>query len=158
MLVLSGKEADPDYALKASREALHDGRALERFRRMVQSQGGNVAVIDNPGLLPQARHVVEIQYEESESVWVKDVDARSIAQIVLETGAGRRNAEDTVDHSSGLSALVCVGDRLEPGNLIGRLHYSVSGQREDWERRLRESVSLSTEPVEPPRRILKKIM
>jgi thymidine phosphorylase len=115
-------------------------------------------VIDEPGRLPQARHVVEIQYEESETVWIKDVDARQIAQIVLETGAGRRNAEDSVDHSSGLSALVCVGDKLEPGNLIGRLHFSGSGQREDWERRLREAVVCSAEPVEPPRRILSKIM
>jgi pyrimidine-nucleoside phosphorylase len=158
MLVLSGKEADSNRALEMSREALRSGRALERFRRMVQSQGGDVSVIDDPGRLPQARHVVEIQYEESETVWIKDVDARQIAQIVLETGAGRRNAEDSVDHSSGLSALVCVGDKLEPGNLIGRLHYSGSGQREDWERRLREAVVCSAEPVEPPRRILSKIM
>jgi pyrimidine-nucleoside phosphorylase len=158
MLVLSGKEADSNRALEMSRESLRSGRALERFRRMVQSQGGDVSVIDDPGRLPQARHVVEIQYEESETVWIKDVDARQIAQIVLETGAGRRNAEDSVDHSSGLSALVCVGDKLEPGNLIGRLHYSGSGQREDWERRLREAVVCSAEPVEPPRRILSKIM
>lgn len=157
MLVLSGEEADPARALDASRAALQEGRALERFRRLIQAQGGDDGVIDDPGRLPQARHVVEIQYEEPETAWVRDIDSREIAQIVLETGAGRRNAEDTVDHSCGLSALVRVGDKLEPGALIGRLHCSGKAQLEDWERRLREAITCSPSPVDRPDRIVKKI-
>jgi pyrimidine-nucleoside phosphorylase len=157
MLVLSGRETDAAAALAASRKALRDGRALGLFRQMIKAQGGDPSVIDDPARLPQARHVVEIQYEEAETVWVRDVDAMKIAEIVLETGAGRRNAEDTVDHASGISALACVGDKLEPGNLIGRLHFSKKGHAEDWERRLREAVTFSAKPVDRPDLILRKI-
>ena len=32
------------------------GKAREKFREMIRLQGGNAAVIDDPGLLPQAKH------------------------------------------------------------------------------------------------------
>lgn len=155
MLVLGGLESSLEPALERSRGQLRNGQALARFRQMVEAQGGDVRIIDEPGRLPQARHVVEILYEESESVWVKDVDARQVATLVLETGAGRRNADDGVDPATGLSALVCVGDRIEPGQLLGRLHAADSSRLEEWAERLRAAILTSREPVSPPTRLLK---
>lgn len=158
MLILSGLAGDMEAALEQARGALSDGAALERFRLMVEAQGGDPSVIDDPGRLPQARYIEEILYEESDTVWVKDVDARKIAEIVLETGAGRRNADESVDHACGISALVCVGDRVEPGDLLGRLHFAERDRLDPWSAALREAVSFSGEPVEVPERIFKRFM
>jgi pyrimidine-nucleoside phosphorylase len=158
MLVLAGKEETLESALEQTRARLADGSALERFRAMVTAQGGDAGVIDNPAKLPQARCFHEVIYEESEPVWVKDIDARVIAEIVLETGAGRRNADDDVLHGSGISKLVCIGDRVEPGDILAQIHADVSGKMDTWSRQLAAAVSFSNEPVEPRPLILKKIM
>jgi pyrimidine-nucleoside phosphorylase len=157
MLVLAGLETDPAAALETSRARLRDGAALERFRAMVAAQGGDPAVVDDPRRLPQARHVADILHEEADPVWVADIDARAVAGIVLETGAGRRNADETVDHAGGISGLVEVGDRLEPGQLLGRIHFSRTADPGEWERRLRAAVVFSESPVTPVERIHERI-
>lgn len=158
MLFLSGKESSLESALDLARSKLDDGSALERFRAMVTMQDGDAGVIDNPDKLPRARLVHEVLHEESEPVYVRDIDARQIAGIVLETGAGRRNADDDVRHGSGISGLVCVGERVEPGDLLARIHADSSGQMEDWSSRLLASISFSSGPVEPASLIARKIM
>jgi pyrimidine-nucleoside phosphorylase len=157
MLQLGGLESDLAAARALSRARLRDGAALETFRDMVAAQGGDPRVIDDPDQLPQARHVVEVLHEEARPVWVADVDARAVAGIVLETGAGRRNADDPVDHAGGISGLACVGDRIEPGHLLGRLHFSTTTNPDEWEQRLRGAIRFSDEPVSPPERIHQRI-
>lgn len=158
MLVLSGVRDSFEDAAELCRTKLESGEAVARFAAMVEAQGGDPAVVEDATSLPVSKCVTEIQYEQADTVWVSGVDARAIAEIVLETGAGRRNAGDRVDPAAGISALVCVGDRLEPGQLLGRLHASGSGGMEAWADRLRNAVSLSGDPVEPPERILKRIL
>ncbi|MFO7724144.1 MAG: thymidine phosphorylase, partial [Oceanipulchritudo sp.] len=99
MLVLSGDPESFEEALAIARERLSSGEALNRFRAMIEAQGGDVSVIEDPEGLPQARVVEDILHEEAEPVWISDVDARKVAELVLKTGAGRRNADEPVDHA-----------------------------------------------------------
>ncbi|NDV60872.1 thymidine phosphorylase [Puniceicoccales bacterium CK1056] len=158
MLFLAGKDSSLESALEHARARLADGSALDRFRSMVAMQGGDVAIIESPEKLPQARVIHEVLYEESKPAWVRDVDARKVAEIVLETGAGRRNADDDIQHGSGISGLVCIGERIEPGDLLARIHAENSEQLEAWSTQLASAVSFSDEPVEPASLIIKQIM
>jgi len=87
--------------------------------------------------------VHEVLYEEASPAHVIDVDARAIAEIVLQTGAGRRNAEDAIDPAGGISGLACPGDLLEPGQVMARIHHDDKSRVADWEERLRNAVRLS---------------
>jgi len=124
---------------------------------MLRAQGGDPAVVDDPTLLPQSRHVVDILYEDLTKAWVADVDSRKIAGIVLETGAGRRNADDRIDPASGISSLACVGDPLEPGDILARLHHPDRAREKEWIRRIREAIVLSDHPVVAEERVHLKI-
>ncbi len=157
MLHLGNLAENLDVGRTMAREQLANGNALKRFARMVEAQGGDPGIIDNPALLPQARRVVEIIYEEPTEVHVADVDARAVAEVVLETGSGRRSAEDDVDHSTGISGLACVGDVIRPGGLLARLHLSGEAGEEEYIRRIRDSITLSDEPGECLPRIYKII-
>ncbi len=157
MLVLARLAQDEVSALDLVRSKLSDGSALECFRKMVSAQGGDTSVIDNPLRLPQAKHVVDVFHEEAERVYVADIDSREIADVVLETGAGRKNAGEDVDHSTGLSSLVMVGDCLEPGDCLCRLHHSRLDKEAEWIKRIRNSITLQAEPVQPQPRIVKKL-
>ncbi|MGC9450517.1 MAG: thymidine phosphorylase [Oceanipulchritudo sp.] len=147
LLGLAGLEMDFDSALATARGRLADGSALARFAAMVEAQGGNPSIVDDPSLLPQAKFSTDVLHEDGRTACVIDVDARKIAQVVLETGAGRRTAEDAVDPSTGLSSLVRVGDRLEPGDVLARLHHADAGREEEWIRRIRDAIKTGPGPV-----------
>src|SRR5262249_14599732 len=56
MLVLGGVTNDAAIARTRIEHALADGSALEVFRKLVEAQGGDPRVCDNPGrVLPQAK-------------------------------------------------------------------------------------------------------
>jgi len=158
MLSLAGIHASYEESLEATRKQLASGAALERFVAMVNAQGGNSSVIDNPLLLPQSPFILDILYEEPEAAWVSDVHAGIIADVVLETGAGRKTAEDSINHSVGISSLVVAGDRLEPGDLIGRLHHSNLNMSSEWEKRIRSAITTQKERVEPEPLIHSRIL
>jgi pyrimidine-nucleoside phosphorylase len=157
MVEMTGLTEDSESAHKLVREKLSDGSALERFGDMVRAQGGDPGIIDDPGRLPQAKHTIDILYEEASESHVADIEALAIAGIVLETGAGRRKASDSVDHASGISQLVNQGDPLSPGDVIARLHHNSPDREAEWVDRIRRAVSLSLKPVQPEPRIREKI-
>lgn len=157
MLVLGGLEADLGRAVARAEARLADGSALERFRAMVEAQGGDVTFIEAPHKLPQARVVEEVLHEEPETLYVAAVDARKIAELVLAMGAGRRNADDTIDPAAGLSGLVCVGEAVEPGSVLGRLHYSDPAEGPQWRTRLLQAIQFSPRPVPVPPLILERL-
>lgn len=157
MVEMAGLAEDAESAGKLVRSKLSDGSALERFGDMVRAQGGDAGIIDDAGRLPQAKHVTDILYEEASESHVGDIDSLAIAGIVLETGAGRRKASDSVDHATGISQLVNQGDPLRPGDVIARLHHNSPDRESEWVDRIRSAVSLSLKPVQPEPRIREKI-
>jgi pyrimidine-nucleoside phosphorylase len=157
MLVLGELAESHSAALKRVIARLKDGSALERFRELILAQDGDPQVIEHPEKLPQARVVEEILHEEPETLWVAGVDARKIAELVLAMGAGRRDADDTIDPSVGLSGLVCEGESVEPGSVLGRLHYADPAQGEEWRTRLFDALQFSREAVAPKPLILERL-
>jgi pyrimidine-nucleoside phosphorylase len=98
MLVLAG-ERDRTRARKRLEEALESGKAAETFQRIIEAQGGNPAVVDDPALLPQAEEV-EVYYAKSAGTILR-VEPRAIGRAVVEMGGGRRKVEDVVDPTVG---------------------------------------------------------
>jgi len=157
MLELAGLAGDRNAARQIACDRLRSGEALDKFKAMIRWQGGDDRVVENPSLLPQANHVVDIYYEEAAPVFVKDVDSREIAEVVLDTGAGRRCADDKVDHSCGITHLACAGDAIQPGDILARLHHDSPDMEEVWIERIRNSITLSVAPADVPDRIFKEI-
>src|SRR5262249_15283070 len=58
MLHLGGMTATLDAARARVRDALDSGKGLRKFREIVELQGGDPRVCDDPQLLPRAREVV----------------------------------------------------------------------------------------------------
>ena len=60
MLHLGGASKSVAEGKQHSEQLLSSGKALEKFRQMVQLQGGDARVIDDPKRLPQARGSVQV--------------------------------------------------------------------------------------------------
>jgi pyrimidine-nucleoside phosphorylase len=100
MVRLAGLAADDADAEAKVRQALSAGAGLEKFRRVIERQGGNPRVVDDYSLLPTAPHRVVLP--ASRSGYVQEMDAEKVGRAAMRLGAGRERAEDQVDHAVGV--------------------------------------------------------
>jgi pyrimidine-nucleoside phosphorylase len=120
MLVLAGLASDADDGRARVARALDDGSALEVFRQVVEAQGGDPRVVDDPGgVLPQATRRTPVLAAEAGTV--RAMAARDIGMAALLLGAGRRRVEDTIDPAAGIELAVHLGDRVERGEPLAFL-------------------------------------
>ena len=116
MLVLVGAAPNLGAARERLEEAVASGAALDTFRRIIEAQGGNPAVVDDPSILPQAG-AVEVFRAPATGV-VQRVEPRRIGAAIIELGGGRHTIEDRVDHSVGFVITVKPGDRVRESEPI----------------------------------------
>ena len=122
MLVVGGIHDTLDHARQQVRACLQTGAGLQKLRQSVEAQGGDPAVVDDPGLLPQAQHVAELPSEEAGYVAALDAERVGVASMIL--GAGRVRVEDAIDPSVGIVLDKKVGDRVARGETLARIHYN----------------------------------
>jgi pyrimidine-nucleoside phosphorylase len=90
--------------------ALRSGAALERFRSLVEAQGGDVRVVDDPDRLPKAAFVEAVP--SPRDGYLSAIDAREVGETVVQLGGGREKKGDPIDHAVGVVAHHKVGDRV----------------------------------------------
>ncbi|OGU03742.1 MAG: thymidine phosphorylase [Gemmatimonadetes bacterium RBG_16_66_8] len=120
MLLLGGVAADAARARAMLVEAITSGKAADKFRSVVAAQGGNPAVLDDPGLLPQAREVTTFQ--AARAGYVASVEPRMLGKAIVEMGGGRRRMEDPIDASVGFVIAVRPGDAVEAGQPLASIY------------------------------------
>ncbi len=148
MLILGKKVTDLESGRKMAQQALDNGSALLKFKELIQTQHGNVTVIDHPELLASANLVIPITADSAG--WVKVVDAQIVGESSVEIGAGRAKKSDVVDQAVGIMVRVKVGDRIEAGQTLFDVHVNDRKAFETVFQKLKTSVEISDEPVEPP--------
>ena len=114
MLRLGGVAATTDDGRAAIRDAVASGAGLKAFAAMVEAQGGNSAILTNPGLLAIADHRHEFTADRSGVV--ARAEARALGTAAMRLGAGREKTDDTIDPGVGLTMRVNVGDPVEAGD------------------------------------------
>jgi pyrimidine-nucleoside phosphorylase len=120
LLHLAGAAASLRAARALAEAALGDGRAIEKFRQLVQAQGGDVAAVDNPDHLPRASLVETVAAPRSG--YLRLVDAAEVGQAAVELGAGREKKGDAIDLAVGVEVLHKVGDRVKKGEPLFVIH------------------------------------
>ena len=121
LLLIGGLADRIEFALDKVDAALADGRALERFARMVAALGGPVDFVERADAY-LARAPVQRVLTAARSGWVGSMATREIGLLVIELGGGRRQAGDAIDHRVGLSGLSAVGRKVEAGAPVATVH------------------------------------
>ena len=121
MLVAAGVARDRPEAASLCRRALASGAALERFRAIVERQGGNPRVLDDYRLMPMAprEHVIDARREG----FVTELDAGLIGRASVMLGAGRNTLDERIDPSVGIMIPATVGDAVQAGDAVLRVFY-----------------------------------
>jgi pyrimidine-nucleoside phosphorylase len=113
MLVMAGISASRSAARKKLETSMAEKKGLKKLAELIQAQGGNPRVIENPALLPQPK--VKIEVTPGRSGFVEKLDALQVGMASRLLGAGRKTKDDPVDLSIGIVLKRKVGDRVEKG-------------------------------------------
>lgn len=125
MLALVGKVRNQEDGEKELARLLKSGLALDKFKQMVASQGGNVEYLDNAELLPKAPCTSIVK--ASKSGYLKEIDALRVGRVAVLLGAGRSVKGEAIDPGVGVLLTHKVGESVEEGETLAYLH----GNNED---------------------------
>lgn len=128
MAVLGGVFNDFNTAYTELNQIIKSGKALEKFKELIQIQGGNPEVVNNPSLLPQSKFHTEVK--ASENGYVSAIDAEKIGITAMLLGAGRKRKEDAIDFSAGVTMVKKVGDKVSVGDVVCILHTDLIDHQE----------------------------
>ena len=116
MVVLAGKAKTIDEARTLLQEALESGKALAKFKEMIQNQGGDPTIVEKPERILTARYTMELPAKQSGVVSKIVATELGIAAMML--GAGRKTKEDDIDHAVGLKLHKKIGDTVTKGESL----------------------------------------
>jgi pyrimidine-nucleoside phosphorylase len=145
MIHLGGQAATPEAGYQKAEAALADGSALRTFFAMVEAQGGDVSVFDNPNShSPGATKVVAA----GESGFISAMDTTALGWAVQRTGAGREKAGAPVDPHAGIDFHARRGARLEKGQPLATLYATSPALLAEPEQILKQAIHFSPTPPE----------
>ena len=113
MLKLAGKGDNMANNLKLIQRQIENGEALEKFKKLIISQGGDPSILDKPELLNMAKYKTPVKSLESGTVY--EIDAKNIGKAVVLLGGGRIKKEDFIDNTVGIEVCKKIGDKVEIG-------------------------------------------
>jgi pyrimidine-nucleoside phosphorylase len=147
MLALGGLVPDESAGKSLALETIAAGTAWEKFRQLVMAQGGDVAYVDDPERLPQARLVEPVPAPVAGAL--ARVQTDEIGMTVVALGGGREEVGATIDHAVGLVMHCKVGERVEKGQPLFTVHANDEDRRDEAVRRVLDALTFVDEPVEP---------
>ncbi len=126
MLVAADVADDPGAGAQLISASLDNGSALDVFRRMVEAQGGDPRVADDPRSVLEAAPARLDILAATDGV-VTAIDGTEVGIGALELGGGRRTKSDVLDHAVGVEMFARVGDSVQAGQKLATLHYRSNG-------------------------------
>jgi pyrimidine-nucleoside phosphorylase len=158
MIHLAGVEKSFTAAMKKASLVLQNGEALEEFRKLLRSQGGDEHIIDNYALLPLAKDKTEVLAPKAG--FIKMFDNTQIGLLLIELGGGRKSKSESIDHSVGFSFYKKIGDKVKKNDVIFTIthhpHQKVIAES-IAKTFLKEALVISSAKVKAPKLILEKL-
>ena len=154
LLVSTGVAKDAGEARATLSAILGGGAALDRFARLVEAQGGDPRVVDDPSILPAAP--VLVPFGSPAAGWL-DIHAHRLGLASVELGAGRRRVDDDIDPAVGFELHRVQGEHVEAGDTLVTIHAATAAAAATAAERLAGAIRVFEEPQPQQRLILDRI-
>ena len=99
---------------------LGDGTAWRKFVAMVEAQGGDATALERIAEVHRAPCIHDVVAVAGGKI--ARMDAGTIGRACVALGAGRAKASDAIDFAVGVSAIRKVGETVERGETVLRIH------------------------------------
>ena len=149
LLANGGLAKDVQSGAEAIVAAIRDGRAAERFGRMITAMGGPVKFTENwARFLPEATVICEVVAKKSG--FVTAIDGEALGLSVVAMGGGRTVESDRINPAVGYSDVVRLGMKITKGQPLGIVHAGRGDKADAAERALRDAITVgASKPVVP---------
>jgi len=146
VLADAGLAQDVQAGADAIVASIRDGRAAERFGRMVAAMGGPVQFVENwPRFLPEATVVREVS--ALADGYINAIDGGALGLAVVALGGGRQVEADSVDPAVGLQQVARIGQHVRKGQPLAVVHAARPDAADRAVRAVRAAVSLGPQAV-----------
>ncbi|MGP8173931.1 MAG: thymidine phosphorylase [Terracidiphilus sp.] len=143
MIHLGGRASTQDAGRQLGEAALEDGSALAVFFKMIEAQGGDTTVFDDPTFhKPGATEVLKAW----DSGFIAEMDTTKIGWAVQRLGAGRERAGEPVDPHAGIEFHARLGAHVQQGQPIATLYATTPALLPEPIALLKQAISLSKAP------------
>jgi pyrimidine-nucleoside phosphorylase len=146
MLVLGKRAKDLAEGRVMAEKSIANGSAFEKFRVLVEAQGGDVSYVDDTSKFPRAEYVEVV--ESPRSGFLAQIQARSIGEVAVALGAGRARKSDPIDHAVGFLIHRKVGDQVERGEPLFTIHANDEEKLAEARDAVLSAHTFSEEPME----------
>ena len=146
MLVLGMRANDLAEGQAMAEKSIANGSALEKFRVLVEAQGGDVSYVNDPSKFPKVEYVEVVK--SPQSGYLAQVQARSVGEAAVALGAGRAHKSDPIDHAVGFLIHHKVGDQVQKGEPLFTIHANDEDKLAEARNSVLSAHSFSQEPVE----------
>ena len=145
MFYLGGASKTVAQGKQLAEQILASGQAFERFRQMVEYQGGDISVIDDPARLPATNHRVDV--DSSRDGYVTAIACEQVGTACVMLGGGRERKEDSVDPSVGVEVHKKLGDKVSIGEPLCTIHCHSDRQAARAKALLEDSYQIGPAPA-----------
>ncbi len=140
---------------KKAEETIRSQSAIKRLAAMIEAQGGDPAVVDEPERLKAAEIQYELKAEKSGYLSHMDTEGIGLASGML--GAGRETLESTIDYTAGIVLLKKTGDYVREQETLAVFHTAEQERISAARERFLAALEFSEKPVPAKKRILGRI-
>jgi len=156
MLHLGGVADTVAEGKKQSEKLIASGKAFDRFRQMVELQGGDPQAIDDPKKLPQARHTMTVP--SPKNGYLNSLQCEQVGTACVILGGGRERKEDSVDPAVGIVLHKKVGDSVSAGEALATIYYNAEARAARARQLLEESFQIADSPVREKRPLIHRVI
>jgi pyrimidine-nucleoside phosphorylase len=156
MFYLGARSKSVADGYKLAQESVRSGRAREKFRQIIELQGGDTAVVDDLKRLPQAKH--RIEFTASQSGFVVSMDCEHVGTACVVLGGGREKKEDRVDPAVGLEFHKKIGDQVEMGESLCSVYYNSDARLQEAFEMLRTGYHIAPVAPQAPRTLIHQVI
>ncbi len=149
---LAGVAGSTLSAKQTVQRHLKDGSALQKFKDMIEAQGGDTSVIDDPEKFPTAKHVRKLPAPKRG--YVHTINAGLIAEGVAKL-AIKKNGK--YDPAVGVSDIKKVGTQVKQGEPLMMIHYNDEAKMEEALDYLKTAYRLAPKRPNPPELIVERV-
>ncbi len=155
MIALASDSKDLNANVQMIREVMSSGRAYEKFKEMVQIQGGDIEYIEEPEMFEKSKFVIPVLSTEAGTV--ESIDADIIGSVATYLGAGRMKDTGKINRTAGITINKKIGDTVTVGETLAYLHTDDDSKVNGPTQILREAFSLTNKKLNMKSRVLEII-
>jgi pyrimidine-nucleoside phosphorylase/thymidine phosphorylase len=156
MFLLGKRVSSVDEGRELAEQMIASGKARDKFREMIHLQGGNPVVMDDPGLLPQAKQQADVK--SPASGFITSIMSEQIGTAGVILGGGRARKEDSVDPAVGIMVHKKVGDRVVAGEPLCTVYYNSAERLASATPLIEQSYAIQSAPLLQARPLIHQII